>query len=166
MGTNTLFNHSSARKSEREGFDIRWLRGVAKHCIQALDKKGRPYVWQQDSAPCHTYGKSHERLSENFYDFTSPNVWPPNRPDLNPTDYLGQSSGCQLLSDAVTGCRLTFTQHPGRDAPHFPPGRLTPVIFSQTEYREDVPIILELQDRKASGCDMNRGQDRSVEDGD
>ena len=26
-------------------------------------------------------------LSANFYDYTSPNVWPPNSPDLNPMDY-------------------------------------------------------------------------------
>ena len=48
---------------------------------------GRPYVWQQDSAPCHTSGKSHEWLSANFYDYSSPNVWPQNSPDLNPMDY-------------------------------------------------------------------------------
>ncbi|KAL1122351.1 hypothetical protein AAG570_003756 [Ranatra chinensis] len=56
-----------------------WIRRVAN---------GRPYVWQQDSAPRHTSGKSQKWLSENFYDFTSPNVWPPNSPDLNPTDYF------------------------------------------------------------------------------
>ena len=47
----------------------------------------RPYVWQQDSAPCHTSGKSQKWLSANFYDYTSPNVWPPNSPNLNPMDY-------------------------------------------------------------------------------
>ena len=48
---------------------------------------GGPYVWQQDSAPYHTSGKSHKWLSTNFLDYTSPNVWPPNSPDLNPMDY-------------------------------------------------------------------------------
>ncbi|KAL1114925.1 hypothetical protein AAG570_007748 [Ranatra chinensis] len=56
-----------------------WIRRVAD---------GRPYVWQQDSAPCHTSGKSQKWLFENFYDFTGPNVRPPNSPDLNPTDYF------------------------------------------------------------------------------
>ena len=42
-----------------------WLEGVAS---------GRPFVWQQDSASCHTAGKTQKWLSENFYDFTSPNV--------------------------------------------------------------------------------------------
>ena len=66
---------------------LKCLRGVAKHCSQALDNKGRPYVWQQDSAPCYTSGKRQKWLSANFYDYTSPNVWPLNSPDLNPMDY-------------------------------------------------------------------------------
>ena len=48
---------------------------------------GRPYVWQQDSAPCHTSGKRKKWLSVNFYDYTRPNAWPPNYPDLNPMDH-------------------------------------------------------------------------------
>ena len=31
--------------------------------------------------------KSQKWLVENFYNFTSPNVWPPNYPDLNLIDY-------------------------------------------------------------------------------
>ncbi|KAK8374093.1 hypothetical protein O3P69_019943, partial [Scylla paramamosain] len=49
---------------------------------------GRPYVWQQDSAPCHTSRKSQKWLSDNFFDFVAPDVWPPNSPDLNPMDYF------------------------------------------------------------------------------
>ena len=37
--------------------------------------------------PCHTSGKSQKLLSANYYDYTSPNVWPLNSPDLNPMDY-------------------------------------------------------------------------------
>ena len=48
---------------------------------------GRPYVWQQDSAPCHTSRKCKKWLSANLNDYTIPNVWPPNSPDLNPMDY-------------------------------------------------------------------------------
>ena len=48
---------------------------------------GRPYVWQQDSAPCHTSGKSKKWLLKNFCDYTSLNVWSPNSPDLSPMDY-------------------------------------------------------------------------------
>ncbi|KAL1130056.1 hypothetical protein AAG570_012999 [Ranatra chinensis] len=66
---------------------VEFLNTVVKPWIIRV-ANGRPYVCQQDSAPCHTSGKSQNWLSENFYDFTSPNVWPPNSPDLNPTDYF------------------------------------------------------------------------------
>uniref|UniRef100_A0A4Y0BF18 Tc1-like transposase DDE domain-containing protein n=1 Tax=Anopheles funestus TaxID=62324 RepID=A0A4Y0BF18_ANOFN len=49
---------------------------------------GRPYVFQQDSAPCHTASKTIKWLAANFNDFTGPNVWPPSSPDLNPMDYF------------------------------------------------------------------------------
>ena len=45
---------------------------------------GRPYVWQQDSAPCHTSGKCQKWLLANSYDYTSHNVWHPTSQDLNP----------------------------------------------------------------------------------
>ena len=38
-------------------------------------------------APLPHPGKSQKWLSTNFYDYTSPNVWPPNSPDFNPMDY-------------------------------------------------------------------------------
>ena len=66
---------------------VELLNTVVKPWITRV-ANGRPYVWQQDSAPCHTSGKSQKWLSENFYDFISPNVWPPNSPDLNPMDYF------------------------------------------------------------------------------
>ena len=66
---------------------------------------GRSYVWQQDSTPCHTSGKSQQWLSSNFCDFNSPNVWPPNSPDVNPMDYY--------VWDAVekyANCRASTTK--------------------------------------------------------
>ena len=56
-----------------------WMTGVAN---------GRPYVWQQDSAPCKTCGKCQKWLLANFCDYTIPNVWPQNSPDLNPMNYV------------------------------------------------------------------------------
>lgn len=65
---------------------VELLNTVVKPWITRV-ANGRPFVWQQDSAPCHTSRKSQKWLAENFYDFASPNVWPPNSPDLNPMDY-------------------------------------------------------------------------------
>ena len=50
--------------------------------------KGRPYVFQQDSAPCHASKKTQAWLLENVHSHWSPDLWPPNSPDLNPLDYF------------------------------------------------------------------------------
>lgn len=61
---------------------VPWMNQVAS---------GRPYVFQQDSAPAHASKKT---LSWLYYslpdegDFWPPNLWPPNSPDLNPMDYF------------------------------------------------------------------------------
>ena len=44
---------------------------------------GRPWVWQQDSAPAH---KSKE--TQECYDFVPFSHWPCSSPDLNPLDYF------------------------------------------------------------------------------
>ncbi|XP_076058396.1 uncharacterized protein LOC143035332 [Oratosquilla oratoria] len=46
------------------------------HPQTVVTDAGRPYVWQQDSAPPHTSRKTQKWLTDNFYDFTSPNIWP------------------------------------------------------------------------------------------
>ena len=40
---------------------------------------GRPWVWQQDSAPAH---------QKECYNFVPFSYWPPSSPDLNPLDYF------------------------------------------------------------------------------
>lgn len=54
-----------------------------------MDKcsNGRPYVFQQDSAPAHTSNLVQGWLEENLPMFWSKHFWPPNSPDLNPLDY-------------------------------------------------------------------------------
>ena len=49
--------------------------------------RGRPFVWQQDSAPCHTSRRSQMWLSNKIFDYTSPNIWPSNSPGCNLCDY-------------------------------------------------------------------------------
>ena len=66
---------------------IEVLETVVKPWIQEV-AQGRPFVFQQDSAPSHTAHVTQEWLSENFYDHVTPNMWPPNSPDLNPLDYF------------------------------------------------------------------------------
>ena len=79
---------------------------------------GRPYVWQQDSAPCHTSGKSQKWLTENFHDHTSPDMWPPNSPDCNPMDYYvwgaverdTNRTSCNTKTELVKRVKTVFSR--------------------------------------------------------
>ena len=44
---------------------------------------GRPWVWQQDSAPAHKSKETQAWLQKECYDFVSFSHWSPSSPDLN-----------------------------------------------------------------------------------
>lgn len=48
---------------------------------------GEFFTFQQDSAPSHRAHQTIDLLSHETPDFISPDLWPPNSPDLNPLDY-------------------------------------------------------------------------------
>ena len=49
---------------------------------------GRPWVWQQDSAPAHKSKETQAWLQKECYDFVPFYHRPPFSPDLNPLDYI------------------------------------------------------------------------------
>ena len=49
---------------------------------------GRPWVWQQDSAPAHNSKETQAWLQKECYDFVPFSHWPPSSPDLNLLDYF------------------------------------------------------------------------------
>ncbi|QQP37226.1 Uncharacterized protein FKW44_017427, partial [Caligus rogercresseyi] len=49
---------------------------------------GRPYVFQQDSAPAHKSRETQAWLLENLPYHWSPDLWPPSSPNCNPLDYF------------------------------------------------------------------------------
>ncbi len=53
---------------------------VIPWCNQVVG--GRPWVWQQDSAPAHKSKETQAWLQKECYDFA------PSSPDLNPLDYF------------------------------------------------------------------------------
>ena len=55
---------------------------------------GDAYVFQQDSAPAH---RAVELLQRKTPKFIAPDLWPPNRSDLNPVDYRI----CDVMQDCV-----------------------------------------------------------------
>lgn len=48
---------------------------------------GDLFIFQQDSAPAHRARATIDYLSQATPQFISPDLWPPNSPDLNPVDY-------------------------------------------------------------------------------
>ena len=49
---------------------------------------GRPWVWQQDSAPAHKSKETQAWLQKECYDFVPFSHWLPSSPDPNPLDYF------------------------------------------------------------------------------
>ena len=56
-------------------------------CRVAAAHGGVPFVFQQDSAPAHRTKKTLDFLSAEGIQYWTPELWPPNSPDLNPLDY-------------------------------------------------------------------------------
>jgi len=48
---------------------------------------GDVLVFRQDSAPVHRARETVQLLQQQTPGFISPDLWPPNSPDLNPVDY-------------------------------------------------------------------------------
>ena len=69
---------------------VEYLKVLEMHILPWIRKvaNGKPYVWQQNSVPCHTSRETQLWLSNIFIDFVLPHVWPPNSPDLNPMDFF------------------------------------------------------------------------------
>ena len=52
---------------------------------------GRPWVWQEDSAPAHKSKEIQAWLQKECFDFVPFSHWPRSSPDLNPLDYFAWS---------------------------------------------------------------------------
>jgi inhibitor of nuclear factor kappa-B kinase subunit alpha len=65
---------------------VETLQTIVKPWIDSV-ANGRAYVFQQDSASAHKALKTQDWMAENFHDHFTPNLWPPNSPDLNLLDY-------------------------------------------------------------------------------
>ena len=63
------------------------LKSVVIPCCNQV-AGGRPYVWQQDSAPAHMSKETQTWLQKECYDFVPFSHWPPSSPDLNSLNYF------------------------------------------------------------------------------
>ena len=67
-----------------------YVRLLDEHVKPWMDMvaNGRPYVFQQDSAPAHKARTTQAWLFANVPYHWSPDLWPPSSPDCNPLDYF------------------------------------------------------------------------------
>ena len=81
---------------------------------------GRPWVWQQDSAPAHKSKETQAWLQKECYDFLPFSHWPPSSPDLNPLDYFVWSyvenitnmTSHNTKASLITAIRRVFAELP------------------------------------------------------
>jgi inhibitor of nuclear factor kappa-B kinase subunit alpha len=73
-------------KINAQEYRQRILEGCLKPWADA-HFRGRPWVFQQDSAPAHKARTTQAWLRENVPAFISASQWPPYSPDLNPLDF-------------------------------------------------------------------------------
>ena len=71
-----------------------WIKQVAQD---------KPWVWQQDSAPCHISKRSLAWLEEHCYNFITKDKWLPSNLDLNSMDYFF----CSILENQTNQCPHT-----------------------------------------------------------
>ncbi|KAF2346323.1 hypothetical protein FHG87_022921 [Trinorchestia longiramus] len=65
---------------------VETLQTNAKPWVDSVANR-RAYVFQQDSVPSHKALKTQDWMTENLHDHVTPNLWPPNSPDLNSLAY-------------------------------------------------------------------------------
>jgi len=79
-----------------------------QHLLPAIKHvSGGYFTFQQDSAPAHRARETIDLLSREAPDFISPQMWPPNSPDLNPVDYRIWSA----LEERVYRTRIRDVDH-------------------------------------------------------
>jgi len=64
--------------------------------------QGDTFVFQQDNAASHRAKDTIKLLHQETPDFTGPDLWPPNSPDLNPVYY----KDWDVIQQRVCECRM------------------------------------------------------------
>jgi len=81
---------------------------LTQHLLPAIKlMSGGYFTFQQDSAPEHRARETIALLSRETPDFISPQLWPPNSPDLNAVDYQIWS----VLEERIYRSRIRDIDH-------------------------------------------------------
>ena len=84
---------------------------------------GRPWIYQQDSAPSHRSKRTQDWCRLHFPDFLSSSKWPPYSPDLNPLDYAVwgklEAEACAIRHPNIDSLKAALLQAHTNLSPEF-----------------------------------------------
>ena len=103
---------------------------------------GRPWVWQQDSAPAYKSKETQAWLQKECSDFVSFSHWPPSSPDLNPLEYFVWSYVENITNMTSHNTKASLIAAIRRVFAELPPA-LVEKVCSQFQIRIEVVIEVE-----------------------
>ena len=103
---------------------------------------GRPWVWQQDSAPAHKSKETQAWLQKECYDFVPFSYWPPSSPDLNLLDYfvwlyvknITNMTSHNTKANLIFSIHWVFVELP-----------LAPVEKACSQFRIHIEVVIEAE---------------------
>ena len=81
---------------------VKYIETLNSH----LKPRDKLYIFQQDSAPCHTARKVHDWMNNNYIKLLP---WPSNLPDMNPIESLWDILKHEILEVSVSN-KILFVE--------------------------------------------------------
>ena len=104
---------------------------------------GRPWVWQQDSAPVHKSKETQAWLQKECYDFVPFSHWPLSSPDLNPRDYFIWSYDENITNMTSHNTKASLIAAIGRVFAELPPALVEKAC---SQFRIRIEAVTEAED--------------------
>ena len=103
---------------------------------------GRPWVWQQDSAPAHKSKGTQAWLQKECYDFVPFSHWPTSSSDLNPLDYFVWSYVENITNMTSHNTKASLIAAIRRVFPELPPALVEKAC---SQFRIRIEAVIEAE---------------------
>ena len=110
-------------------------------CNQVTD--GRPWVWQQDSAPAHKSKETQVWLQKECYDFVPFSNWPLSSSNLNPLDFFVWSYVENITNMTSHNTKASLISATRRVFAELPPALVEKACF---QFRIRIEAVIEAED--------------------
>ena len=104
---------------------------------------GRPWLWQQDSAPAHKSKETQAWLQKECYDFVPFSHWLPCSPDLNPLDYFVWSYVENITNMTSHNTKASLIATIRRVFAELPPALVEKAC---SQFRICIEVVIEAED--------------------